>query len=394
MDTKGSVLRKKLRPRQPERGRSHGALERRADEMFRKSAKNGMALDLLVPSASVEPMSRADAFAQIPEVAAWYLLSDGGEALGFAIMDGTLLDAVIEFETLGRVTSSARGDRPVTRIDGRVGQRLLDLGLNALAGMIADAPELDLKNPFRVLRQEFDRPTLDLILDLPSYTVMKVDLDMGPGGKTGHVQIWLPGAGKPSNRAKADAPRNPLVEDLLPEINTSLETRIKGIRVPLSTIARLSEGTEIKLPADALSRVLLVEPSGKEVLSARLGQLNGARALRVTGPARLRRKTLAPAGEGAMMGGIELGDGSADLALPPVDLGAEPAMEMAPEMPMAIPDELPEIATPEIAMEPMGEADFPAMPEADFPGMTDLPDLPADDELPAMDFAAAPIALD
>lgn len=324
----GSVLQKKLRPRKPERGRAHMALERRADDLFRRTMKDTMGLDLVVSKVSVAPMQRDAAFEQIPQIAAWYVLTNGGEALGFAALDGTALDALIEFETLGRVTSASRGDRAVTRIDARIGQRLVDQTLNSLAQMIPSNPELGFERAFRIARQEWDRPTLDLALDLPAYSVMLAELDFGPGGKTGQVQFWFPGSNHPTSQATGPAQQNPEMHFALADVETRLDTRVKGVRVPLSMLTTLTVGSEIRLPADCLTRVVILEPSGREVLSARLGQLNGSRALRITGPARGRAKldTAAP----PMMEGLDLLPGGADAGL-----ASAPAELAAPEMPLA-----------------------------------------------------------
>ena len=206
----GATLAKKLRPRNPARGHRHSVLEAICDDLFRKAAKAGLGIDLAVTSAKAVPMARAEALAALPDLSARFLLNDGAGSLGMIVPDGTVIDAMIEIQTLGRVSTHPRGTRPVTRTDAAMVEPLMTHVIGELAQHIAAGALPDVKRPFALGRAEFDAARLDLTLLSRSYDVVSVTLDLGPGVKSGDVQIWLPGdAGGPVSAAcKRSQPRD------------------------------------------------------------------------------------------------------------------------------------------------------------------------------------------
>lgn len=384
MSDKPNALRKKLRPPKPVRVPCHGVLERSADELYRKVCKNDLSLDVFVPEAEAYRRPIGDLLEGLEEICVTLLLNGPDGELGLCVIDGALNDGLIEQQTLGRIAKVPRGDRAVTEVDAAMCEPFIQ---DLLKQMNRDFRAIPASAPIRGFtcgRPIFDRPELKLLMTEPEMDVVRITLDLGPGVKTGCMELWFPGTSKPYVIDDATGERTgPTMKPHVLDTEVEMEAVLDNVKVPLSKIIEMSVGDTIEIPREALMRARLLDKSGSLVTRARLGQLNMMRAARVVG-------LNGPVKDSAT--GPMLGSGAAAAALAGVDeMDPMAAMSAMPSAAPA-PDTDWNMDTAEAA-DPMqildGEIETGDMPTMAFDMETVGDD--GDDE---PDFAMAPMSID
>ncbi|CTQ48752.1 FliM/FliN family flagellar motor switch protein [Jannaschia donghaensis] len=288
---------------------------------------------------------------------------------GLIVLPPSVTDALIEVQTIGRVDGPARAPRRPTRIDAALVQpfaRSLLEQVRRLAASDSDEPKIgNLRTGSFLAGPE----SLSLVLTAHRYLRLDLDLKLGDGVRSGTISVLVPldemalpqvgddidpeAGWKASMRATAmDAPV--LLQAVLPPL-----------RLPLSRLLSLKVGDVIPLPHHALAEVALhggssgvTVPGRASVprgtsLVARLGQLNGMRAVKI---AALPGETAGDPQDDSASG--EFGGMPGRVAShPPGDLPPAPAREMA------IPG-----GSASKAADPLDLDDLP-----DLPGLPDLP---------------------
>ncbi|PTX56259.1 flagellar motor switch protein FliM [Litoreibacter ponti] len=280
MTSQNTALQRMVRPRKPARGASHALLEGMADGMFRGPAKTDHNIDLLVTKAAAQRLSQTRALDGLPEAAVPHLLNHDDGRVGLLVFDGALADALIEQQTLGRISAAPRVERAVTAIDAALSSgfaRSVASKLDALCIERGTAPTVQ---GFQCGRTQIDRAALSLALEASHYDVLHVTLDLGPGLKTGEVQLFMPAAPGDVASDPERAP-NPEMEALVRSIGLGLEVELPKVPMSLKTLISLKPDAVIKLPPDALGEASLRDAKGFVVAKGRLGQFKGRRAIRL-----------------------------------------------------------------------------------------------------------------
>ncbi|SFR51778.1 FliM/FliN family flagellar motor C-terminal domain-containing protein [Litoreibacter janthinus] len=271
-----------VRPRKPTRGTSHILLEDIADTLFRGPAKTTQGIDLLVKAAEAQCFSQANAVACIPDVAVPHLLEGPDGATGLIVFDGILVDALIEQQTLGRISAAPRVDRPVTAIDAALSTAFASAVVAKLAQVCADRRDASALAGFSCGAPQTDRAALSLALSDRAYDVLQLSVDLGPGIKSGRALLMFPAV---VTVAQPKPKRvNPAMVAILQDSPLKLEAFLPSIRLPVSTLLGLETDSVISLPNDILTRAQLRDSRNTTLGKGRLGQLNGRRALRLETP--------------------------------------------------------------------------------------------------------------
>ena len=279
-----SVLRKKLRPRAPSRAPCHGPLERHADEVFRKSAKIGFDLNVEIPDISVLRVKTAAAMESLPEIAVTMLLSSADGEFGLCVINGEMNDGLIEQQTLGRIAKAPRGDRAVTQIDAALCEGFIRKVLQTLESDLAATPQASSVLGYVCDKAQFDREELALTLTAEQMDVLKVSVDMGPGVKTGVIEFWFPAKGAIISAEGVIS--NPVGPKLMPhvlDVEVGVKAMLDPVPIALGKMMDLKVGDIVEIPREALVSARIMDQRGVLITRARLGQLNGRRAARITG---------------------------------------------------------------------------------------------------------------
>ena len=240
---------------------------------------------------SVQPIARSETdhaglLEQIPDGVLLLLLDGPDGRVGVMTLDAALLAALIEMQTVGQVLARPLRDRPLTRTDAAMAAPLVDGVLLRMSQHLADHPDRHWACGYRFGAMIEDRRSLGLALGAPDYHVFRLPLDIADGVRAGELMLALPQHVEPevpvSDAGQGEV--SPHLQLRVLEAPVRLDAVLCRLSLPLADIGRLAVGDVLALPADAL-RVIAIEGVGRRrVATARLGKLDGMRALCLTLP--------------------------------------------------------------------------------------------------------------
>ena len=286
----GEIIRKKVaagRSNQPEGGPG-------ADRAWRlalaRAANDILALPLEVARLSVNRRSLAELLELAPERALIAVLEGPAEGLGILMLSPPVLSAMIELQTIGRVSSSAPPVRKPTRTDASMVADMIDQALQELESGLESDPDLIWAGGFHYASFLEDPRPLGLLLEEEHYRVLQAELRLGNGAKSGAVMLALPAEGR--GRAPKPAPTatpapvaaalfSKALSDQLMRTEADIAAVLHRFTVPLSFVMALKTGDLVPLSTAALDRIVLEGLDGRPLASGRLGQNRGMRAVRL-----------------------------------------------------------------------------------------------------------------
>ena len=286
----GEIIRKKVaagRSNQPEGGPG-------ADRAWRlalaRAANDILALPLEVARLSVNRRSLAELLELAPERALIAVLEGPAEGLGILMLSPPVLSAMIEMQTIGRVSTSAPPVRKPTRTDASMVADMIDQALQELESGLESDPDLIWAGGFHYASFLEDPRPLGLLLEEEHYRVLQAELRLGNGAKSGAVMLALPAEGR--GRAPKPAPTatpapvaaalfSKALSDQLMRTEADIAAVLHRFTVPLSFVMALKTGDLVPLSTAALDRIVLEGLDGRPLASGRLGQNRGMRAVRL-----------------------------------------------------------------------------------------------------------------
>ncbi|MCR9127106.1 MAG: FliM/FliN family flagellar motor C-terminal domain-containing protein [Rhodobacteraceae bacterium] len=322
-----------------------------------RSAADQFDLPLSVIDARQQVVSQ-DALGDLLPRDHMLLLLEGPQgATGAAAVSLTLVGALIQQQTMGKVSRLATPDRACTATDAAMCAPLIEDVLRRAAAAVEFQPEKTCLSGRRYGALAEDARALLLSLDAPGYRCFHLGVDIALGLHRGDIAFFLPEP--PAEPAPADArdaegdtdDDNPMLA-----VQAELTAVLCKLRIPLSDLTALAPGDLLALPPDRLSQTRLISLSNRTVATVILGQMNGNRAVKLAaaGPV----PAAAPAAARA--------DGGAD----PDDFEpAGPWQGDADEPPMV---QLPMVVAPEGAVSGDRDSNWPSMDLPDLPPMSDI----------------------
>ncbi|WP_298256719.1 FliM/FliN family flagellar motor switch protein [uncultured Litoreibacter sp.] len=283
MTGSNTALAQMVRPSKPKRGASHIMLEDIADSLFRGPAKIGHSIDLLIRDAQAQRMVQAKAIDCIDEIAVPHVLEGPDGVSGLIVFDGVLVDALIEQQTLGRISAAPRVERPVTEIDAALCTGFAASVVAKLAELSVDRRDASALAGFSYVAPQIDRASLSLTMSEKAYDVLRLSLDLGPGLKVGQAILMFPAA---VEQVKA-APKkiNPDMVEAIQDCELGLLAYLPSVRLPVQTLLSMEPDMLIALPEGILEGAQLRDGRNSMLAKGRIGQIGGCRALRLEGQA-------------------------------------------------------------------------------------------------------------
>lgn len=282
------VIRRKIdRAKEPQAEGAPGA-DRGWRLALARAARDLMGLDLEVRKLSIARASLAEVLETTPDRALVALL-DGPEAgLGVLLMSPDVTAALIEMQTIGRLSAKPSVIRKPTRIDAAMVAGLIDRALLGLEENLVEEADLIWAGGFRYASHLDDTRPLLLLLEDETYRVLTADLRLGDSGREGQIILVLPARGRgvmPINAGASAESAQPsfttsFAEQVL-QVGCQLEGVIGRLRLPLGRVMTLEVDQVLQLPLAALDAVSLETMEGRSVARARLGQNRGMRALKL-----------------------------------------------------------------------------------------------------------------
>lgn len=200
---------------------------------------------------------------------------------GLAVVEAPILSAMIECLTRGLVAGASDTSRPPTDIDAAVIGPVLNRWMTDHIRLLEEAGLPVAFAGYRAAERLEEARAAELALEDGDFQVTRIALDLDNGKRNGATIFYLPvrvsrspdsaGKGARSNALLA------LVEDQTTELHAILLRR----RMSLAEVRALKPGDLIDMPRDQLTRVRIEGTDGSLIARAKLGQSQGARALRL-----------------------------------------------------------------------------------------------------------------
>jgi flagellar motor switch protein FliM len=254
----------------------------------------------------------------MPEPLALFAMLEGpGESLGFVMVTAPALAALIESQTIGRVTAAEPVARRPTRTDAAMTAGLIDRLFAEVERSLGAAQDAAWVVGYRYASFLDDPRPLGLLLEDTTYRVCRLDLGFGaPVAKRGAILIALPATPRagaaPRRQALAAASPASASDELLSlrepgqeaaeaaaaaalrwsrsleaavmATPATLDAVLERVSMPLAAVLTLRPGMLLPLPTAALERLALEGPGGRRLAEGRLGQTRGLRAVRLSLP--------------------------------------------------------------------------------------------------------------
>lgn len=322
------------------------AIARAADDLF------DLALSVIGLSQARLPQDELDP--HLPDDRLLILLDGPQGQLGVAALDRAFLVALIQQQTMGRLTGAAPDERPFTATDAALAAPLIDATI-ARAAEMADRP-LDARclSGYRFGARAESARAVKLALDAQPFRLFELTLEFDGGPQQGLLALMLP---EPKEVATVES--DDLADKSRPRLGQAVELAraeltavICTVKMTLSDLSRMKPGDVLPLVQEHLDRTELVTIAGQRVAAGRLGQINGLRALRLNET------------------NLRMADTTSERRVFAADIGAQPAFKHDPDIPDS---ELAPVADPKKTQAPAASrVDFPVEDDTEeaFASMT------------------------
>jgi flagellar motor switch protein FliM len=160
------------------------SLARAADTLF----------DLALTVATVEQrrLNLAQVIDTMQDEGLILLLDGAGGARGAVALDAQMMAALIEVQTTGTLRPGAAPARRATRTDAAMVAPLVDALLDGIDAEMTAGVEGHVPRGFRFGDRMEDLRALGLALDAPEFDLYRVTADLGPGARTGRLDLLMP----------------------------------------------------------------------------------------------------------------------------------------------------------------------------------------------------------
>ena len=286
------ILRRKIdRARQPLAEGAPGA-DRGWRLALARATRDAMGLDIDIARLTVTRASLAEILDLAPERALVALLDGPRGGLGVLMLAPAVTAALIEMQTLGRLSAQPAPLRKPTRIDAAMVAGVVDRALLGLDDALMDEADRFWAAGFRYGSYLDEVRPLGLMLEEDVYRVLSAEVALGtgdsPASRTGSVILILPAIGRGDRPTLTPDP----LQDTAPQFTAALaaqvvqaDCRLDGVigrlTMPIRQILALQTGEVLMLPHAALDAVTVESMDGRRIARARLGQNRGMRALKI-----------------------------------------------------------------------------------------------------------------
>ena len=290
MATGDSVLRRKASARAVRKA-APPTPERATRLALLRAARKVPGLDAVVENVEDGRHGLTELLDALPSPAFFGLLPGPEEALGLAALSFPGLASVVEARMTGRLAAGDPQIRRPTATDAVLTAEFIDSLIGEIAELPVGAGLRDMAG-FRYGSYLDDPRPLDLMMEDRTYRTLRLTLSFGFGLRRAVLLLAIP----EMERARLDTvpalPQPMLAAD---EWSRRLEAQVYGaalrfdvrlarLTLPLGEATSLRPGMVLPLDGASIEAVRLIGSDGRDIAEGRLGQMQGRRALRLSGP--------------------------------------------------------------------------------------------------------------
>lgn len=287
----GGVLRRKTRSGQ-RTVRSGGAAKpaRILRLALARAANDMMDLALTLADPADQTQSLAELLDRVEERALVLLLSGPQEPPGLCLVSPGLMSGLIEWQTLRRLSPTTPPPRAPTRTDASIVAGWVDRVLADFFRALPPECTLVSDPPFQFASFLADPRPLGHLLEDVTHRVFTAGITLGSGARVGRLTFAFPiqvrNSAETGARPGASATDwQATVERNVLGAETRLDAILGRISLTLSKLIDLRVGARVPLSMTMVDQVRLEGPDGRALVTGRLGQSKGHRALKLHDPA-------------------------------------------------------------------------------------------------------------
>lgn len=314
------------RNRPPELPRpSPSTPSRAAATAFGRVAERLHALPVQPLDVHAGALTLAELVEVLPERPLLGVLQGPGDTLGAVALCPETVAALIEMQTLGRVTARLAERRRPTRSEALLCTDFINALLAELQSEMAGLPGFEGLGGFRFVTALDEARSLSLLLDHDAFRSLDFQVRLGaPASRDGRLLLALPQldaqvrpapAAPPEARAQPEPPAEPDQPPVAEPHDIAAAVRnapveVVGVlcrrRITLGELRALTEGRILMLPRARLTDARVETADGQLLAHGRFGEAAGCHAIRLAG--------LPAEGDGSAAGtGLLTDPGSPDL---------------------------------------------------------------------------------
>jgi flagellar motor switch protein FliM len=257
-----------------------------------RAARDSIGLDMEFRKMTITRRSLAELLELPPDRALLAMLDGPVAGLGILMIAPSVLSALIEMQTMGRVSAQPPVARKPTRTDAAMVAGVIDRALDEFDLLLAEEADLVWAGGFRYASFLDDPRPLGLLLEDEIYRVMVAEVSLGGGAKTGEVILALPAEGRGRRpETKAETSVAPVFAEALAAqvmlVDTHLTAVVARASLPLRQVMDLNVGDVLPLPFAMIDHVSLEAQEGRQIASGKLGQQRGMRAIKLADAAQM-----------------------------------------------------------------------------------------------------------
>lgn len=295
---RGDVIRRKLGAARAEAAVRAGEGAPGPDKAWRlalsRAARDRVKLALDVPRMALDRMSLAEILELAPERGLIAVLEGPLQALGVILLGPDVLAGMIEAQTTGIVTKAAAPDRRPTRTDAAMAAGMIDGALEEFERAVAGMEGAEWAQGFRYASFLEDIRPLGLLLDDIPYRLLRAEVSLAFGAKTGSIFMALPadprsqGSGQDED-ARATVEAQVFAQAMAGQVMASactLDGVLARVSLTLAQVMGFEMGQVLPLGGASVDRISLEGRDGRKLWEGKLGQNRGLCAVRLTEQAR------------------------------------------------------------------------------------------------------------
>jgi flagellar motor switch protein FliM len=246
-----------------------------------RAAEDLWGLDVTCSDITQDVVDQQSAISQLKDDSLLLVLASAENTHALATIDRSILAALIEIQTLGRVHETPLDNRPYTSTDAAMAWLYLDYVIKLFASSVEDREIGQQITGYFLEEKAEDLRAAGLCLSRGDYLIFSAKVYVARGKRTGTIQIVIPHRKVPLPEVERKPAESHNVDNGFALLPVSLDTVFTNIKMPLSIACNLTPGDFIPMPPDVLNHAELHAASGFVVASGKLGQMNGLRALRL-----------------------------------------------------------------------------------------------------------------
>lgn len=201
---------------------------------------------------------------------------------GLLLVDPASLAALIEVQTSGRVNAGDPVERVPTATDAIMVADVVDAWLAGVDGMVEGGAGFENLTGYRFAGHFADTRAVLLSLPEGAYRTVEIAVNFQEGTRLGILRFLLPLEETIHPKPSDARPIGAALAEAVMDAPAKVEAVLFNAPSTLGQVSGFKEGDMLRVPLGALAMVRLQNREGIKLAQARLGQLKGMRAVRVT----------------------------------------------------------------------------------------------------------------